>query len=624
MPVLKELRRRKVFRLAALYIVGAWVALQVADLAFESWDVASSALRYVWLAAILGFPIAMIFGWRYDITAKGVVRTPHRDTDSEVDLSLRRFDYLILVLLLAAVIGVIFPLIMQIGDSWLPQQSEIAGSDIQPNFIAVLPFANFTENDDLEYYGDGVAEEVTNHLSLVDGLAVLTFNISSRYRGPTIDPRDVARELGVRYVVSGSLRKAGDVLRVSTMLVAAETGVQLWSMSEETTVLDAYSIQDSITQGVVMAMRTELHQEMVEAPDFERRAPDPGAYDLYLKGRHIWSRRGVEEIAPAVEMLSKAVEVDPMFASGWSALASAYLVWPGYSPEGYRTWHLARDAARKALELDASLAEPRAVLAAFELHERDWISAGKLYEQALEIEPRNATINYWYSEFLAKVGRYGDSAHWLARSRVLDPTYPPALIDTVFALALYGRYDDAMRVFEYTWNSGVRSPTATVAGVIVGTMAEDYERAKAVVNDAPMTNAHKRITQEFINVEAGVSGLQTLVSQLENNQDSWPHYVFFVWMASRLGADDLAIRALEQKIDAGGSIETRMVWGPGHDFIEHAEFSRITDAIGLNDYWKTTAGNDFCDIDGSSVNCTSPRPEDAPDSLDTLFATFNF
>ena len=108
MPVLQELRRRKVLRLAALYIVGAWVVLQVADLAFESWEIASSALRFIWLGAFLGFPIALVFGWRYDITAHGLVRTPPADAGTQVDLSLRRSDYLILALLVAVAIGVIY------------------------------------------------------------------------------------------------------------------------------------------------------------------------------------------------------------------------------------------------------------------------------------------------------------------------------------------------------------------------------------------------------------------------------------------------------------------------------------------------------------------------------------
>ena len=135
------------FRLAALYIVGAWVVLQVADLAFERWDITSSALRYVWLGAILGFPVALIFGWRYDITTRGIVRTPPTDTGTQIDLSLRRSDYLILALLVLVAIGVSYPLTVRIGDSRVPQLSEVTQQGTKPNSIAVLPFVNMRNDD---------------------------------------------------------------------------------------------------------------------------------------------------------------------------------------------------------------------------------------------------------------------------------------------------------------------------------------------------------------------------------------------------------------------------------------------------------------------------------------------
>lgn len=531
-----------------------------------------------------------------------------------------RKSTLALIVLLVAVLAWVL-LRSYGGDNGDPAPGQL---QMGKNSVAVLPFSNFTENSDLDYYGEGVAEEVTNHLSLVDGLSVLAFNISSRYGSPVVDPRDVARELGVRYIVSGSLRRSGDALRVATVLLAAESGVQLWSMTEETTVLEAYSIQEVITQGVVAAMRSEVNLEWNQASGFSKREPDPVAYDLYLRGRSIWSRRGVEDIRASVDILREAVHVDPRFARGWSALASAYVVWPSYSAEGYQSWHLARDAAKKALDLDGSLAEPRGVLAAFAHHERDWISAGKLYEEALEIEPRNATINYWFSEHLAKTGRYEDSMDRLARARVLDPTYPPTLVDSVFALALYGRTEEAFRVFEYAWNSGIRSPVMFNAGIIASLLNRDFELARVLVDEAPVPDEHKRVMQDYIRVEAGERDAREFLARLESDQGSWPHYVFFVWMTSRLEAVDLAFAALEQRIDTGGSIETRMLWGPGHRLVEHDGIWRITDMIGLTDYWETVAESDFCSIEGANSSCSAPEPGTGPDSLRALLDTFSF
>ena len=144
MSILQELRRRKVFRLAAMYIVGAWVMLQVADLAFESWDIASSALRYVWLGAILGFPVALIFGWLYDITAHGVVRTPPSDSGDQIDLSLRRADYIVLAFLMVVAASVIYQITIQISESRTPLSQEFVQHDTEPNSIAVASFRLFS------------------------------------------------------------------------------------------------------------------------------------------------------------------------------------------------------------------------------------------------------------------------------------------------------------------------------------------------------------------------------------------------------------------------------------------------------------------------------------------------
>ncbi len=182
MSVLQELRRRKVFRVAALYIVGAWVVLQVADLAFESWDIASSALRYVWFGAILGFPIALIFGWRYDITTDGIVRTPPADADAQIDLTLRRSDYVILAFLLVVAIGVIYPLTKQISDTGSPQQVEITQRDIESNSIAVLPFDNLSGDPEQAYFVAGMQDALIAGLSRISALKVTSKTSTMRFK----------------------------------------------------------------------------------------------------------------------------------------------------------------------------------------------------------------------------------------------------------------------------------------------------------------------------------------------------------------------------------------------------------------------------------------------------------
>ena len=619
MSLFRELRRRRVFRLAGLYLIGAWLVLQIADVTFEPIGLPGWAMSILVWTIIVGFLVAIALSWRYDLGKNGLVRVTRSDTESSGEARLSGMDYLILAGSLVVAGLFTWALVDSFGTN--VSDSKVPVAETIENSVAVLPFTNFTKNDELTYYGDGIAEEVTNHLSLIDELAVLAFAVSSRYNGSGIDPREIARDLRVRYLVSGSLRQVGESLRVSATLVEAETGIQLWSMGEDTDVLDAFSTQQKITQGIAEAMLAELNLDLDRPSLVGGRAPDPEAYDLYLRGRSIWSRRGAEDMRSAVDKLSEAVRVDPQFAQGWSALASAYLVWPAYSLEGRRTWYLARDAAQKALELDSTLAEPRAVLADIEHQERNWINANRLYLEALQIEPENATINYWYSEHLAKTGRYAESTAWLAKVRNLDPTYPPTLVDSIFVLAMYGRTDEAQRLFEQVWASGVRLPVLNMAGFIVSTLAGDFDRARSVVEVASMPDEQKQILWDFIDVEEGLLDAESLVSRLRSNPESWPYYVTFVWLTSRLGATDLAIEALQQQIATGGSIETRMLWGPQHKLVESGDFTQLIDDIGLVEYWKNVAWGDFCDIEGGRLRCESPGPDDVPESVDTLMST---
>ena len=218
MAFLQELRRRKVFRVAALYIVGAWVVLQVADLAFESWDIASSALRYVWLGAIFGFPIALVFGWRYDVTTRGVVRTPPADSDSQLNLSLRRSDYVILALLMAVSVGAIYQITVQISESPTPGTEQIVQHDVEPSSIAVLPFANRSANPDDAYFVDGIHDDLLTHISKIGSIKTISRTSVMQYRGSSKPIPKIAAELGVATVLEGGVQRAGDQIRLQFFL----------------------------------------------------------------------------------------------------------------------------------------------------------------------------------------------------------------------------------------------------------------------------------------------------------------------------------------------------------------------------------------------------------------------
>ena len=310
MYLLQELRRRKVFRLAALYIIGAWVVLQVADLAFESWGIASSALRYVWLGTTLGFPIALVFGWRYDITTNGIVRTPPADDSSQIDLSLRRSDYIILALLVVVAMGVIYPLTIQISDSQSAQQAEITQRDIGPNTVAVLPFDNLSGNPEQAYFVAGMQDALIAGLSRISALQVTSKTSTMRYRDTIESLPRIAAQLGVAKLIEGSIFRVGDRVRITVQLIDARLDERIWSETFENEVRDVMLLQSEVAQAI--AEQVEVTILPLEQAQFKKAGSvNPAAYEAYLKGQFHIERFTPQDMMLAAQYYRQAVELDP-------------------------------------------------------------------------------------------------------------------------------------------------------------------------------------------------------------------------------------------------------------------------------------------------------------------------
>jgi TolB-like protein len=389
MSFLHELRRRKVFRLAALYIVGAWVVLQVADLAFESWDIASSALRYIWLGAILGFPVALIFGWRYDITAHGIVRTPPVDTGAQIDLSLRRADRIILTLLMAVSVGAIYQITIQISESSTAGAEEIVQHDTEPNSIAVLPFANMSSDPEQEYFSDGITEEILNLLVKIPELKVTSRTSVFTFKGQNVDIPTVAKKLGVAHILEGSVRKAGNQVRITTQLIEAGNDVHLWSETYERQLDDIFAIQDEIAREVVKALQIQL---LGEAP--LAISTNTEAYNLYLRGKHFATMGTPEGLESSIKAYQESISLDGDFAPTWAGL-SIVLRWQGQYgiADLYEATEASRGTAMRALEIDNTLAEAWLALAEIQFrYDWDWSNAEVTTRTALKYGPQNAPV----------------------------------------------------------------------------------------------------------------------------------------------------------------------------------------------------------------------------------------
>jgi adenylate cyclase len=424
MAVLQELRRRKVFRVAALYIVGAWVVLQVADLAFESWDIASSALRYVWLGAILGFPIALVFGWRYDITAHGLVRTPPADAGTQVDLSLRRSDYLILALLVAVAIGVIYPLTIQIGDSRSPQQG-FTQKEIDINSIAVLPLENLSGDPEQAYFVSGMQDALITGLSRISALKVTSKTSTLRFRDTSESLPIIAAQLGVAKLIEGSVFRVNDRVRITIKLMNAVLDEHIWSDSFERDVSDVMVLQNQVAQAIAQQVKVAISPE--EQDQFESaESLNPAAYEAYLKGQFHVERFTPQDVKLAAQYYQQAVDIDPDHALAYVGLAKlcAFQAQAGLiRPQEARERCL--PLIEKALELDDSLPEAHFNYAAHMVWLRyNWEEGDAAFQRAIDLNPSYAEAHQFYSHFLTLTGRIDEGTEQMGLAVELDPLNP--------------------------------------------------------------------------------------------------------------------------------------------------------------------------------------------------------
>ena len=318
----EEALRRRVFRVAAVYIVAAWVALQAADLAFPGLGIPESAIRYVWLGAILGVPVVLFFGWRYDIIGGRILRTAVSDVDA--DLTIRRADYVIFVTLSAAVAVTAFGLIGQISDTRVTDSAQFVVTDIDPNSIAVLPFVNMSGNPDNEYFSDGLTETLLHALAQLPDLKVSARTSSFFFKGQNVDVRDIAIQLGVRNVLEGSVQRDGDNVRITAQLIEADTGFHRWSMTYDREMRDIFVLHDEIATNIAREMKVALAGDTGGGKIERLGTQNVAAFDAYLKGLEQVYVGSIASTTHAVSLFRESLALDQEFFEARIRLAESY------------------------------------------------------------------------------------------------------------------------------------------------------------------------------------------------------------------------------------------------------------------------------------------------------------
>jgi TolB-like protein/Tfp pilus assembly protein PilF len=429
--VFAELKRRNVFRVAALYLVAAWVLLQVGDLLFGLLGLPAWSNKLLFAALVLGFVPALIFSWVYELTPEGLQREHEVEHNASITAeTARKLDLIVVGLLVVAIVFVAVERFTP-RTATIPAATDAAseGSSADARVpavaksIAVLPFVNISSDTGNEYFADGLSEELLNLLAKIPDLRVVARTSAFKFKGEKIDVQEVARKLNVTHILEGGVRKAGNKVRVTAQLIKAADGYQLWSGTYDRTLDDIFVVQDDIAGEVVKALKLTL----LGPPAVPRSKPlDSEAYNLALQGRFLSERLGREDLERAVEYFRRSLERDPGYAPSWAGLSLAYVrqASRGYVPaaDGFRQ---AREAAEKALALDPRLAEAHLAMGRVQSgFDWDWAAADASILRALEIEPGSAEVLRYAGIQALNLGRWNEAIDLANKAIERDPLRP--------------------------------------------------------------------------------------------------------------------------------------------------------------------------------------------------------
>ena len=310
--------------------------------------------------------------------------------------------------------------------------------------IAVLPFVDMSPAKDQEYFSDGMSEELLNLLSKIQSLKVISRTSSFSFKGKNLDVRKIGENLGVANILEGSIRKSGNIIRITAQLIEVKNGAHLWSETYDREMKDVFALQDEISKMIVDILKIKLsgNQTNQLAGSFTK---NPEAYEDYLKGRYHWNTRTDEGIKKAIGYFEDAIRKDSNYAAAYSGLADTYLTLYDYELISFdESTSKAKAAAQRALKLNENLAEAHNSLAHIDLHEWKWESAEEGFRKAITIDPSYILAHHWYALCLTAMGKTNEAVTQMEKARELDPLSSRINADLGMAYLSAGRYDDAI------------------------------------------------------------------------------------------------------------------------------------------------------------------------------------
>lgn len=613
----EELRRRNVFRVAAVYIVGSWLLLQVADVLFDALSVPAGAMRLLLALLALGFVPALVFAWVFEMTPEGLKREKDIPHDASITrVTGQKLDRVILVILACAVVVLLIDRAWNHGD--LPTRVESSGQALPTATqapgtgpataglsIAVLPFANRSADAADEYFVEGIHDDILTRLAKIGALRVISRTSVMQYKDTTKPLGEIGRDLGVSNVVEGAVQRAGDRVRVTVQLINAGTDEHLWAESydRELTAANIFAIQSEVASTIAHALEASLSPK--DKTRLERQGTASlDAYEAYVQGRYFFNRRSESNLQPAVEKFETAVALDPNYAEAWAGLASAYVVIPGWINVSRDEYYMkGREAAMRAIALEPSLGEPYGTLAGIAEESGRWIESEEGFAKSLADDPNNATVNSWYGELLSDVGRIRDAVARFSVAEGLDPTGAIPMIHKSFAMMMLEQDAEALALCDKAdqligknfWTQAVRARMALRQG--------RPDEARALMRDFSTAGTKAWPDEVFAALEDPALVPQALAALAGHVEQHDTDTFFIMTSYGLLNAMD----ALYEHVDdlyAYRAVTAKTFWLPElSEARKDPRFKDFAERTGLLDYWRKFGWPQVCRPVDDSFAC---------------------
>ena len=540
-----ELKRRNVYKVAIAYGVVAWLLIQIATQVFPFFEIPNWVVRLVVLVITIGFPVALIIAWAFELTPEGLKRTETADAEHSAGRSRKRTWIYVVIIAGAISIGLFF-----LGRYTSSKQN--AGAELPGKSIAVLPFDNLSRDPDNAYFAEGVQDEILTRLAKVADLKVISRTSTQKYKSAPDNLRDIAKQLGVSNILEGSVQRAGDQVRVTVQLINATTDAHLWAESYDRALTDIFTVESEIAKTIADTLRAKLtgsEERMMS----KKPTANPEAYELYLKGRFFWNKRTGVDLRKSIDYFDQAVAKDPSYALAYAGLADAYVLLSGFGAASPKdSLPEAKAAAEKGLDLDGTLGEAHASLAqALLAYDFNFARANREFRRAIELNPNYATAHHWYGEsVLTPLGQFEDAVAELKRALQLDPLSVIINADVGTVLTSARRYDEAIEQLRKTLEM---DPSFYYAHYHLGEALEmkglnedavaEYEKATAL-NDDPVPQA--LLGHLYAKIGKKNEARQILQHLHESSKQHYVSPYLFAMIHIGLGEKDQAIDFLEK------------------------------------------------------------------------------